>query len=400
MRKFSKILFFVLAALSAASCIYDYNPQIDGEGGYMVVQGNLVIGEISTVSTSWSWSLVDTAQGDERWQILNSSRMHVEASDGTRYENQYNQWPSLMPYISFLSGSPYGSFDLREADPALSYRLVIENARGTYASEWAAPLSPGVLDSLSYRISEDKTQMAILVASRGDSQDGSYYRWTVQETWEYHAQTRAFYKYLLDTREVVPLDADENYYACWATGQRPEILTATTKDLLEDKLVDHQLYTLANTDSRVSVIYSAEVRQMRLPEEAYRYWQTMERNSSDVGGLFSPEPSELRGNVVNLDDPDEMVLGYVGVMQVASKRLFVKNYESRFYRTSMMPRPALDTLSNPDDWQRAFRTGMRPVTEVFNEESGRWLGYEWWPAYCVDCRLSGGTSSRPDFWPN
>ena len=78
MRKLSlHILLFALTVFSAASCIYDYTPQLDGEGGYMVVEGNLIIGQVSNIRTRWSWSLVDTAQGDDQWRILNSCRMHV-----------------------------------------------------------------------------------------------------------------------------------------------------------------------------------------------------------------------------------------------------------------------------------------------------------------------------------
>ena len=383
MRKLSlHILLFVLTVFSTASCIYDYTPQLDGEGGYMVVEGNLIIGQVSNIRTRWSWSLVDTAQGDDQWRILNSCRMHVEASDGSRYDG------------------PYGSFDLREADPSLEYRLVIENERGTYASGWARPTTPGQIDSLSYRISEDGKQMSILVAAQGDGAEGSYYRWTVDETWEYHADVFAIYQYDPMSGQIFSLDYENNLYNCWTNERRVEIMTASTYGLSEDRLADHQLYTLANTDRRVSVLYSAEVSQMRLSEEAYRYWQTMQRNSSDVGGLFSPEPSEVRGNVVNTENPDELVLGYVGVFSVASKRLFVDNSKARFYRNASGPLPAPDTLGKPDEWRKAYNQGMRPAMDVWNEEGNRLLGYEWWPVRCVDCRALGGSKRKPDYWPN
>ena len=70
------ILFLLLAVLTAAtSCVYDYNPQIEGEGGYLIVEGNIVIGDMCNVRLDYSWSLVDTTQGDERWRILASSNL-------------------------------------------------------------------------------------------------------------------------------------------------------------------------------------------------------------------------------------------------------------------------------------------------------------------------------------
>lgn len=374
----------VLAFFAVASCVYDFHPQIDGDGGYLIVEGNIVVGERFQITTGWSWSLVDTTQGDERWQILASNRMHIEASDGTRYED-----------IA-------GTFDLREADPSLQYRLVIENNRGTYQSSWASPLPPGQIDSLSYRISDDRTTMSILVAAHADDALESYYRWTVEETWEYHADVRAFYKYVETggVGDVVPMDESESRYYCWNTARRPEIMTGSTQGLVENRLADHQIYTITNRDQRLSMLYRADVRQMRIPEDAYRYWQVMERNSSDIGGLFSPEPSELRGNIVCVERPEELVLGYVGVVTVATHRLQIRSYEVRFYRSPGTALPLPDTLATAVEWQKAFRSGKAPSDAVWDEVTGRMLGYEWWPNRCVDCLTKGGTKNRPHDWPN
>ena len=407
MKTLRHIFVFLLCAWVSASCIYDFDPQIDGEGGYMIVSGDLVIGTVSSVSLSYSWSLVDTtATSQERMQVLRASKMHVEDSQGGRYENFYTHWDPLAPYMPSLQGSPYGSFDLREADPSLEYRLVIENANGTYASSWSKALSPGVIDSLSFRINDNRTFMHILVSAHGDGQEDAYYRWTVTENWEYHSDVESLFKvvrtgeYPNYVYDLEPYTLDENIYYCWSSSTRGEILTASIEDLAEDRLVDHQLYSLGNHDERLSVLYAAIVQQSRISGEAYRYWESMRRNGSDIGGLFSPEPYEQRGNVVNLDHPEELVLGYVDVQSTISDTLFVENAETRFYRSSREPLPAPDTLSTPDEWKKAFETGFLPGVDVYHDLTGRLLGYEWWPARCVDCRYRGGTKDKPSWWPN
>lgn len=407
MKTLRHIFVFLLCAWVSASCIYDFDPQIDGEGGYMIVSGDLVIGTVSSVSLSYSWSLVDTtATSQERMQVLRASKMHVEDSQGGRYENFYTHWDPLAPYMPSLQGSPYGSFDLREADPSLEYRLVIENANGTYASSWSKALSPGVIDSLSFRINDNRTFMHILVSAHGDGQEDAYYRWTVTENWEYHSDVESLFKvvrtgeYPNYVYDLEPYSLDENIYYCWSSGTRGEILTASIEDLTEDRLVDHQLYSLGNRDERLSVLYAAIVQQSRISGEAYRYWETMRQNGTDIGGLFSPEPYEHRGNVVNLDHPEELVLGYVDVQSTIRDTLFVENAKTRFYRSSREPLPAPDTLSTPDEWKKAFETGFLPGVDVYHDLTGRLLGYEWWPARCVDCRYRGGTKDKPSWWPN
>lgn len=66
------MLFILVVTGILGSCIYDFNPQVDGEGGYMIVDGDIIIGEVSKIRLSYSWSLVDTAatQDEERMRIL------------------------------------------------------------------------------------------------------------------------------------------------------------------------------------------------------------------------------------------------------------------------------------------------------------------------------------------
>jgi len=400
MRTIYRILLCLLVALPTA-CVYDFKPQFDGVGGYLIVEGNIIVGDYCTIATGWSWSLVDSldAQGEERARILASNRMHIEASNGKRYD--------VIGSGAYSTTGRTGEFDLRDADPSLEYRLVIENIKGTYASLWESALPAGEIDSLSYHISDDRQTMSIRVSTHSADAPGSYYRWSVNETWEYHADTYALYKVIEkrtppekeDDIEIVNYEyAEQNTYRCWRTLTRPEIMTATTEGLTEDRLVDYQLYTLNNADERVSVIYSPEVVQMRIPEEAYRYWQVMQRNSEDVGGLFSPEPSEYRGNIANVDDPGELVLGYVGVMSVSRKKMFINNVDTWFYKKPWVPVQQLDTLRTKADYLEAYQRDWLPSVDIFTE-TGNWMGIEWWPARCVDCRRQGGTLTRPKDWP-
>ena len=386
------IIIFIIVMTAAESCVYRFNPQIDGKGGYMIVDGDIIIGEISKVRLGYSWSLVDTllSQNEEQMQILNQSKMHIEDNRGGHYDN-----------IQQGARSSVGYFDMREADPSLEYRLVIENANGKYVSSWGKSIAPGQIDSLSFQISSDFNTMSIQVSAHSSDPVPSYYRWKVEETWEYHARERAIYKYIYTggpDGKVVPLPDSESVFRCWLSDSRSEIMTASTQDLTENRLGKHRLYTIGNRDQRISVCYQPKVTQMRIPEEEYRYWEQLNTNGDDVGGLLSPEPTEMRGNMVNLDNPNELVLGYVSVVSVTRATFYVKNQLTRFYRRTAWPQEAKELLNNPIDYLRAHKYGKWPVKDVLSD-NGVWLGYEWWPDYCVDCRLEGGTTKHPPGWP-
>ena len=99
------LLMLVLAA-SVSSCIYDFNPDLSGEDGYLVIEGDIALGEVSSFRIHLS-SRLDTWQSER----VDIHRFVVEASDGSIYEG--------------MGHSEYYSVDMREADPSLQYRIVL-----------------------------------------------------------------------------------------------------------------------------------------------------------------------------------------------------------------------------------------------------------------------------------
>ena len=389
MKKLKYTLVLTLALLSAAACVYDFKADIQGRGGYLVVEGDILIGEFTTVKVSRSLPL----SGDEPGSESVAAACFVEASHGG--------W----------------IIDTRDADSSLEYRLVIESGGATYASEWAPVLQAASIDSIAYTISDDRQTMTVDVTAHGDS-DNRYYRWTAKETWEYHAPFQASHYFLprgsILKGEVIARDTvamfenGENNYYCWNSGAVREVLIATTEQLSENRLVRHRLYSMNRYEQRISYLYSVELTQEAISQTAYKYWTMLDKNSTDVGGLFSPEPYEMRGNIKNVDDPDEMVLGYISVTRPSVTRYFIRSYEMSFAGT---PRGAYDDepVYVPENlWRRYFynngydvyaiHTSDAPGTGIETEED---YEFDWLPARCVKCWLwGGGTKQKPDYWPN
>lgn len=395
----------VLAALLVSisvSCVYDFNPRIEGEGGHLVVEGNIVLGTLCNIRCTMSTPLEDESytypypipiwHGEYPYESGNTGvKMHIEDSKG----NSYQEIPSW-------GWSGYTTFDLRDADYSLEYRLVLESGDDTYASSWAKAGTSSGIDSVSYVINDDKTSMDIQISTHSDDPSAGYYQWEVTETWEYTAEIYAIYKaevkpdYNVD---LVLFEGTENTYYCWNSDRRTELMTYSTEGLTENRIVNHTLYSIANTDKRISNMYRIDVNQYFISEEAHRYYEMMQRNNSNVGGLFSPEPSECRGNIVNIADTSELVLGYVDVTAVTTARCYIDNSKLRFYKgTRVLDEPEL--LRTQDEWNYAYLfRDMRPEKDEYDEFTGSFLGYSWWPARCVDCRYGGGYKSRPDDWP-
>ena len=84
------------------------------------------------------------------------------------------------------------------------------------------------------------------------------------------------------------------------------------------------------TPQFLSIKYHVELRQYSISETVFNFWQTMESQSSGTGSIQDPAAANARGNIKNLNNPDEMVLGYFGASGVSRKSIFIDNSEVPF----------------------------------------------------------------------
>ena len=53
----------------------------------------------------------------------------------------------------------------------------------------------------------------------------------------------------------------------------------------------------------------------------------MKGNTEDVGSIFGSQPNQNHGNIHNVADSSEMVIGYIGAGSIQQQRIFIKNSE-------------------------------------------------------------------------
>ena len=70
-----------------------------------------------------------------------------------------------------------------------------------------------------------------------------------------------------------------------------------------------------------------DVQQHRLGEQAYNFWNLLSLQLESEGGLFDPPPFGIKGNIRNIDNDNEEVLGYFYASGVREKSLQFKGYE-------------------------------------------------------------------------
>jgi Domain of unknown function (DUF4249) len=63
--------------------------------------------------------------------------------------------------------------------------------------------------------------------------------------------------------------------------------------------------------------------QFSITREAFDYWENLQEVTQAAGTIFDPPPAKVRGNVLNVENPDETVLGFFEVASVDTVRSFI-----------------------------------------------------------------------------
>ncbi len=73
-----------------------------------------------------------------------------------------------------------------------------------------------------------------------------------------------------------------------------------------------------------------DLKQYGISQEAYRFLRLVKQQAEISGSIFDPPPATIRGNMISLEDPDEVVLGYFIAAGEAVKRVYINKTDLTF----------------------------------------------------------------------
>jgi hypothetical protein len=118
-----------------------------------------------------------------------------------------------------------------------------------------------------------------------------------------------------------------------------------------------------------------------------------------VGGLFDPLPSEVNGNLRSISHPSEKVIGFFSGGTVHEMRRYLSRKELPEEKLPLflnnMNFCPLDTIPLSDVGR--IPTGSSLVGAIYSQAGGI-IGYTSSIQQCIDCRVFGGTTTKPGFW--
>lgn len=112
-------------------------------------------------------------------------------------------------------------------------------------------------------------------------------------------------------------------------------------------------------DSRLP--YYLQVEQYSMNETAYEFWRRASELINNSGGVFDKPPVTVRGNMRNVADPDEQVLGYFGASAVSAKSVYFRRDQIPTFPYSSIPQYTVSSQGCQQCEESVSRTNKRPA---------------------------------------
>ena len=428
--------------MGLAGCIVEFNPNLNTDADdLLVVEGTITDGE-TVISLNWSVDLKssDNTTGPGRQaRPVSGARVWVESEAGGSFPSEerfervehINEWGQTQ-ILSVSTGRYY--IATGTLDDNTRYRVRIESAGEEYVSTWRPPQATPPVGEIDLHGEDGMVQVRLDVT--GEQDGARSFMWSYEETWETQAEVNPSHYYGMwdgdyNDQAYSMWDALENdrlrgrlwqyrypdhvspFFYCWKYNKSKEVLIADTKRVSENSLRDHVLFEFEDYNDRLSVLYHLKLMQYAIGDDAFLYLTILKENTDNTGSIFSPIPSEMRGNLVCTTSPETHVIGFVEVSHLVVNEIFINSADSPYQR--------IPSGCEVIDWEQLVAMGVSsdpgiPASKEHFREYYLVLGVDtppgappmsnmyaistFAPLRCIDCRTGGGSKNRPDWWPN
>jgi hypothetical protein len=380
-----RILYLLVSALSIASCRKPYQPPVTTvNSNILVVEGLINLTDSTFIRLSRTVLLSDGVGSKEETGATVS--IETDGNEGYGLEEQKR-----------------GEYVLRALNLSSTskYRLRIKTKDGsTYLSDFVEAKVTPVIDSVGFEVRDKGLQ--VYTNAHDDQNKTVYYRWDYYETWQF----RALYKsdFISDGEEVMPRNYEtDDIYTCWGESKSSTIVLGSSAKLAKDVIHQNPLTFLPSDSEKISIKYSTFVQQYALTKEAFAFWENLKKNTENLGSIFDAQPSQLTGNIHNVDKPEEPVIGYISAGTVTKKRVFIAKDNLPAWKTKYPYEcgpPDSVWISEPGTGRRLedlFFDTFKSIPLTAFYKGGFLAGHLGASRECADCTIRG-TNKRPAFW--
>lgn len=310
--------YFLFFLLVVSACIEPLDVEIEGNGSnLLVVEGGIT-----------------TEEGPHIVQITRTAKF------GSIFDGVIERETGALVSIRDDSGSivileetfdgVYSTSDSFRGEVGSSYTLLIETVSGEVFNSIPEKIEKvPEISRLYSEYNEQPTQNALQSITgmelKVDFQDDpgvrNYLYWTYKGTYQINA--RPDLNIDSESGNVVPLDCCT---VCYSQESRP-IPTLYQDNTLDGLIVTVPIGLIQDDGVRFVDKYYVEVTQRSLSFEAFQFFSLVNQQLSIDGDIFDPPPATIRGNLININNPDENVLGFFAASDATTEQMFISPEE-------------------------------------------------------------------------
>ena len=373
---------FPVLFLLLGSCVEPFEPRLEESQEVLVISGMISDSPgPHTVSVSLS-----TPYRDPVYHPLPHCLVSVINQDG-----------HMIHYLEEEEGIYLADIpdSFLEVGDAASVQVITE--WGEYRSDYDTILPCPVINSLYWDLDALQTAepgkeipgVQFYLDMSGGASDSRNIMWQLEEAWEYTASL--FGNIIWRSPGTGFEDFRSNVlYRCWKQYLLGEFYVATTRHLSSNELSRFRLNFVSNETDRLSITYSLLIKQQSLTRESFDYWLRMRDQALETGGLYEKQPSSVQGNLYNMNNPEEVVLGNFYATQIREQRIFIQNNNLFDFP---VPQISCEYELLASLWQQEHIE-----YPVYIYSPGPFQPSYTGPSYCFDCMLQGGDTIRPEYW--
>ncbi len=378
--KYISYLFLIILILTSTSCVEQFKPEFSDYESLLVVEG-MITNENTDYEIKVSRSM-DFYSNEDNPEF----GVKVEVIDDLNNTYSFHEVDPGV-YSSELSGLL--------GEIGRKYKLLLTTKDGNnYESNFEELKQTPEIDSLYWRLIKSNNQdkygnsgIYIYIDSHDPTNNTRYYRWEWNETWEVRS----------------PFKKTGYPSNCYKSASSKTIQVGSSDHLATDVIQKFPLFFISNGSNKLFYKYSVLVKQFSLTKEAYVYWARMKETRENVGTLFDPVPSKVIGNIKNINNPAEPVLGYFHATSIKEKRIIVDRYDLPLNLEIEMGYDYCETEYTIDDTGVVYPSYKRLVNQgwiILEQSTGDKIeSLLVSDITCVDCSIDADTI-KPDYWEN
>jgi hypothetical protein len=351
--KHLQFTFFILLVLILQGCIDPYEVNFSSKNTVLVVEGFLTDDYVNPDTIKIQYSNYDN-EAITIMPIASVKAFIVTASNGNEISLVEQKTGKFFPPKDFRIKTSEKYF----------LRFVLPNGQKYESSQEQISISPPILKvydkfNPQSRLKADGTgylsanEVYLDVQDPSNQKDYYLWRYTHFERTTYCITCQKSY---LDGRTntcTLPIQTFNRtpYYDYQCAGECYTFFKEKQVNVLSDVASDGRIIT-GRPIAKIPV-YSPggcliQIQQMSISPQMYLFYKTLESQTQTSGGLTDTPASAIVGNVSNLSNNNDKVIGYFGVVSIQKKNYWIDRKEAQQPYESLLGHVLSEESATPD----------------------------------------------------